>query len=350
MSDKHALKALSSWGGGGSGGFSTSGVPNNSLVLGTVAQHTEFGQQAAGKACKRARAQGQQPQQRNSRQALRSRPEPLWSHGNADCAPWHKGIILPGILHLCTICAQEVSQNTPHRSQEAEGFIGKEEPAAPSLTQGPGMWSRRHDWLNPQTPPFTSWVELLQPGLSDSSFFSAGSCARLQLPPWQEELQQCQNLKCFQNVPGRVSLLGCWRLEGRTMLKTLLYLSGLWATCTCAQHMDGHGTVWPEHLQPRLPTPVSVSLYIPFSFSSVCRQCLSQPTGCARPHCFSCCNTACDITTLSVSNSIKTRYRSVSELTWSAAGLVSRSVISYLNTGKRRQKCEEPQKRRKKRK
>lgn len=58
-----------------------------------------------------------------------------------DCAPWHKGIILPGTLHLCTICAQEVSQNTPHQSQEAEVFIGKEEPATPSLTQGPGMWS-----------------------------------------------------------------------------------------------------------------------------------------------------------------------------------------------------------------
>lgn len=59
-----------------------------------------------------------------------------------DCTPWHKGIIiLPGILHLCTFCAQEVSQNTPHWSQEAEGFIGKEKPASPSLTQWPGMWS-----------------------------------------------------------------------------------------------------------------------------------------------------------------------------------------------------------------
>lgn len=58
-----------------------------------------------------------------------------------DCALWHRGIILPGILHLCTFYAQEVSQSIPHRSQEAEGFIGKEEPASPSLTQWPGMWS-----------------------------------------------------------------------------------------------------------------------------------------------------------------------------------------------------------------
>lgn len=75
------------------------------------------------------------------------------------------------------------------------------------------------------------------------------------------------SLALQQNVPSRVSLLGCWRLEGRTMLKTFLYLSGLWATCTCAQHMDGNGTVCPEHLQPRLPIPASVSLYLPFSFS-----------------------------------------------------------------------------------
>lgn len=69
----------------------------------------------------------------------------------------------------------------------------------------------------------------------------------------------------------------------------------------------------------------SLCLYLctsPFPSPSVCRQCLSQPTSCARPYCFSCCNTASDITTISVSNSIKTRYWSVSELTWSAAGLV----------------------------
>lgn len=42
------------------------------------------------------------------------------------------------------------------------------------------------------SPSFISWVELLQPGLSDSSFFRAGSCAWLQLSPGT---RNCSNAK-----------------------------------------------------------------------------------------------------------------------------------------------------------
>lgn len=115
-------------------------------------------------------------------------------------------------------------------------FIGKEEPASPSLTQQSGTWSsvslhpdngisseqrlpgsdqgterwelkqapvshrtRRKAQLAEAThiPLFTSWVELLQPGLSDSSFFKAGVVPGCSCPLWQRELQQCQKLKCF---------------------------------------------------------------------------------------------------------------------------------------------------------
>lgn len=146
-----------------------------------------------------------------------------------DCAPWHKGIILPGILHLCTFCAQDVSQNTRHRSQEAEGFIGKEEPASPSLTQWPGMWSSvslcpdngisseqedlpgngqgterwdlsqarvshptiRKAQLAEHTKPFIHLGGIAAARPQWQQLFTAGSCARSQLSPWQEELQQC---------------------------------------------------------------------------------------------------------------------------------------------------------------
>lgn len=298
-----------------------------------------------------------------------------------DCAlDWHRGIILHGILHLCAFYAQEVSQSTTHRSQEAGQFTGKEEQASPSLTQ---QWS-------------ASWVELLQPGLSDSSFIKAGTCAWLQLSPWHDKLQQCQNLKCFVqyslhkdfdwplylnslvhnswfripfqhfriktpfsemqssevlywlwqssslvftglfssskafklhkyiqcdealwrskcsklwrycgiklshalllkevkikggSFPGMhviqyqpcplPSLFSCPSAEG-AQLCFLTWLAGGWkeglcyklcfwslrATCTCAQHTDGHDTVWTEHLQSHLPISVSVSLYLPFS-------------------------------------------------------------------------------------
>lgn len=150
-------------------------------------------------------------------------------------------------------------------------------------------------------------------------------------------------------------LFSCPAAEG-AQLCFLTCLAGGWmegpnklssASQVCEPPAPVHSTrMWTEHLQPHLPISVSVSLYLPFSRLKtspfVCSQCLSQPTDCARSHWFSCCNTACDIITLSVSNSIKTRCGSVSDLTlsaaawflgvWLAGETQGRQIIAYYQT------------------
>lgn len=51
--------------------------------------------------------------------------------------------------------------------------------------------SGRHNWLNTQTPSFT-WVELLQPGLSDSSFSQLGVVPGCSCPPGR---RNCSDVK-----------------------------------------------------------------------------------------------------------------------------------------------------------
>lgn len=121
------------------------------------------------------------------------------------------------------------------QSQEAERFIRKEEPASPSLTQQSGMWSsvslhpdngisseldipgnnqETERWELSQAQvshPTIRKAQLAEPTNALIHFLDGIAAARpqrqqlfqsrdlclLQLSSWHEELQQCQNLKCF---------------------------------------------------------------------------------------------------------------------------------------------------------
>lgn len=152
-------------------------------------------------------------------------------------------------------------------------------------------------------------------GGSFSGMYPSNGITLLPYPP-------C-SLACQQNVPSHVSL-PCW-LEAERKDCAATLLTSVSHLHLCAAHRTWHSVNWTLP-----PTSLSASLYpsfpgwrlLPLFAVSACLSPVWDLTG------FPAATQIVDITTISVSNSTRTRCGSVSELTSVSSCLVSTSVMS----------------------
>lgn len=138
-----------------------------------------------------------------------------------------------------------------------------------------------------------------------------------------------------QHVPSHVSL-PCWlEAERKDCAATLLLLKSVSHLHLCAAYRTWHSVDWtPPITSAHLCLYRCTPLLLAEDFSLCLQSVLVLALTVRGPIGFPAATQIVDITAISVSNSTKTRCGSVSELTSVSSCLVSRSVMSQLNSGK----------------